>query len=202
VTAQRSQRIALAVCSLLAVGLQFPGRLDLAAAALLLMLLAILRWDRPALRRLGNWRFWLVVCLFALAAGTLLARPTGHLGPVPYSLKGLEAAAILICRAATLYSVVVVWSRHLSHRSVARSAGRFRRLGTAFGLALNMVPVLADDAREAHGALRLRRQQGSPGRFRRLGLISVTLLVRACHLAEEAALDEALTAPPTGEGEP
>jgi hypothetical protein len=184
----------LFICCLAVVGLQIPGRLQWAAAAFGLVVAAMVIWDRGGLRQLAAFRFWTIAVVITLLASVLLARPTGRFGPVPYSISGLRAATRLLFRAAALFGVAVVASRHLSHRRVARIFGHLgmRRLGGALGLAVNITPVLAEEAREARTVLKLRRGGLGPGRLARLELLIVTLLVRAARLAREAAFLEEL----------
>jgi hypothetical protein len=165
-----------------------------AAAALAVVLVVIGVFDPAAYKRIASWKFWVAAAAVALLAGTLLSRPTGRIGPVPYSLAGLSAATLLLLRAATLFSVAVVTSRHLSHRTVARLASRLRarRLGGALGLAMNVTPILVDEAREARGLLKLRRGGRGAGRLRRVEMLVVTLLVRGARLARRAAFLETL----------
>jgi hypothetical protein len=197
-----SRRQALGLVSLAAVALQFPGWLPLAAAALGLQLGAITLWDRAALRRLGSWRFWALAASVAILTGLLLAKPTGHVGPFPYSLAGLRAATLMLCRAAALFGVAVVASRHLTADHVIRGARRvgLPRLGMALGMALEALPRLVAAARDESGTLRSSDEVGGIGRLLRLEMLGTNLLLRAAALADELTTD-ADRAPALGQGD-
>jgi hypothetical protein len=61
-------------------------------------------------------------------------------------------------------------------------------------LAINVTPILVEEAREARGLLKLRRGGRGAGHLRRMEMLIVTLLVRAAQLARQAAFLDSLSA--------
>jgi hypothetical protein len=186
-----SGRRLLAAVSGVAVLLQLPGRLAWAAMALGVQLLAMAAWDRAALRSLGKWRFWALASVIALLSGLVLAPPTGHLGPLPYSLLGLRTAAMMLCRAATLFGVAVVASRLLTADLVVRVAQRLgmRQLGLALGAAVEILPRLVAAARSEWANHVQVDSAGVVGRVLFLETWAIRLLLRAETIVEEMTAD-------------
>lgn len=143
-------RRVLLLASVAAVLLQLPGRLEWAAVAVGVQLLAMVAWDHEALRALGHWRLWVLVAAASLLSGLLLAPPAAHLGPLPLSLQGVRTAALMFCRAVTLFGVAVVMSRQLTAERVIRATRRLRipQVGLAIGVAVETLPRLVAAARK------------------------------------------------------
>jgi cobalt/nickel transport system permease protein len=78
----------------------------LALAVLLVVLSGLpLRWY---LRRLGNLGLFLLVCLLLLPFALDGPGPTWRLGPLQFSWHGLIVAMVLLCKALTIVSLMLV----------------------------------------------------------------------------------------------
>jgi len=190
-----SGRRALAAVSLAAVVLQLPGRLTWAAIALGAQVLAMAAWDRAALRSLGRWRLWVLASAVALMSGLVLAPPTGHLGPLPYSLSGLRTAALMLCRAATLFGVAAVASRQVTADQMVGAAQRLgmRQVGVALGVAVETLPRLVEAARRERASQAEGSGAGAVGRVLRLEGLAIRLLLRAEEIVEEVTADRGVS---------
>lgn len=182
-----SGRRLLALASVAAVLLQLPGRLEWAVAALGVQLLAMAVWDRDALRGLGRWRLWALVSAASLLSGLLLAPPEAHLGPLPLSLQGLRTAALMLCRAVTLFGVALVASRQLTADRVIRAAQRLgmRQVGLALGVAVETLPRLMAAARSERALQGQDAARGVVGRVVLLENVGIRLLQRAEDIVQD-----------------
>jgi len=142
------------------------GRL-LVAAGVAFAVMAL--WQGAGLKALANRRLGaMLLVLVASAAWITVARRA------PDSPAGLwQVPAELGLRALLLASAMLGFSRALSISDVSGLLERagLREVGFAAGVAVNMLPLVAETASDAYQALRLR------GGFRRRRLRAVRLLL-------------------------
>lgn len=140
----RLRRRILAATALVAIALQFPGRLSLSLVALALWLAALLAYDRATLRRLWKPRFWLVTLTVSLAGGLVLGRRDIALFGVPLSSAGLSAGALMVVRGALIFGLTTWGAALLTPARLARWGSRLgqSQLTLAASVALRLVPEL------------------------------------------------------------
>lgn len=184
--------IVLPICALV-VFLQIPARLPFVATSAALAV-GTLAWTQPrAARRLYLSRFFGITVLVAALTGSLLARSTHHLGPLPVSLAGTRLAALVLLRATALLAVGALVGRQLTAERISRwtSGPVLRPVGIALARALVLVPTFLSASRPA--------PDGHPRRpwYRTRGDRIVALLSLAASLAagEEGANPSPMAAP-------
>ncbi|MBN2359326.1 MAG: DUF2478 domain-containing protein [Deltaproteobacteria bacterium] len=178
--ARRRFPIALALTAAICVGMQFPGRLDLSALALMIWLTALTVAARPLLRRLWYPRFYAFSGVLVLLSGLVLGEPDLALGPIALSSSGLRAGALMLVRGIQIFGLTV-WAASLYTRGEMQAAVTAERAGwrLAIAVALRLVPDLAE---KLHAAWRDRDRSGP--RLARLETATVGLIRATADIAE------------------
>jgi energy-coupling factor transporter transmembrane protein EcfT len=144
----------------------------LVLAALPIGLLALV-FHPGGFRSLASRRVWVILALIFIPAVLVIGPADMTLWGVPLSHEGIAAGAQMALRALLIIIAVTGFAASVS---VNEASGLLERaglkgLGFAFGVAVNMLPTLADTAANAYHAMRLR------GGFRRQRLRSGRLLL-------------------------
>jgi len=144
----------------------------LVLAALLVGLLAV-AFQRGGLRSLASLRVWAILALMVVPASLVVGRADLRMWGVALSYEGIGTGAQMALRALAIIIAVTGFAASVSVNEaggVLERAG-LKGLGFAVGVAVNMLPTLADTSANAYHAMRLR------GGWRRWRLQPVRLLL-------------------------
>jgi nucleoside-triphosphatase THEP1 len=161
----------------------FPAAPLLALVAAAAAALAV---EPGLLRRVGTLRLLLLILVFAILNGVLIAQTGGV-------ARGLSKGLAVFGRTGVLLILATLVSHQVNaEQLLALSARlRLRRLGLVLSLALNAFPHLVEAWREAWIALAVRRFRARP-RLADLPRLAETLLAHTGRVADEAAEAAAL----------
>lgn len=145
-------------------------RLVLATALVGLLAVA---FQRGGFRSLASLRVWAVLALLVVPASLFVGQADLRAWGVALSREGIAAGAQMALRALVIIIAVTGFAASVS---VNEAGGLLERaglkgLGFALGVAVNMLPTLADTSANAYHAMRLR------GGWRRWRLQPVRLLL-------------------------
>lgn len=156
------------------------------ALALVLAFAAARMVDRGPVSAGRVLRVTATVVLGAAAAGLAVAALSG-------AWRGLEVAVTVGLRLAVLALLAAVLARGVDTESLLAATRRARldRLALTLGLALNVLPRLAEATRGVGVAWRFRRRMARGG-VARLAPLAEVLLAHTARLADEAAAAAAL----------
>jgi len=135
--------------------------------------LLALAFQPGGLRSLASLRVWAILALMVIPASLVIGRADVRVWGVALSHQGIATGAQMALRAL---AIVVAATGFAASVSVNEAGGLLERvglkgLGFAFGVAVNMLPTLADTTANAYHAMRLR------GGLRRWRLRPVRLLL-------------------------
>jgi len=176
------------VFSTVAVGLQLFKILPLSFAGLVLITGFLYVVDRPTLRSVGNYRFWLTGLVLAALSGMLLGKQYETFYGMNISPDGLKTGVMIVIRAAVLVSVIFSLSSRISADQLVRVFARagVPQTGAAVALGMKLMPQMVRDWK-ADAA-----QAGSGKILDR----TARMLAHAANLSDEIARDsEAWMAP-------
>ena len=152
-----------------------------AAWAALIVIATAWILDPPALR--AGLRFSALVAI-VFAASITAAVVAWAAGPQ----RGIELGGMVLLRLLVLTVAAAFLVRSVNAEALLRTTEKlgFERLGLVLGLALNLLPRLAEAASAVWTASRVRHE-GAVARLRRLPGLGEVLLAHTARIAEEAA---------------
>lgn len=178
----------MALLALGCVALQFTGDLPWASLSLVLWLGVLWVRDRATLRRLWMPRFWVITLIFGLGGGLFLGKREEWILGLPFSMKGLEAGALMVVRGAFVFGLTSWASRALRRRDLERVLGRLGgvRMGTSIATAFGLLPGLKDRL----AAVEWPRREGGAlahllARLRTARSLGTTLVLETARLARD-----------------
>jgi energy-coupling factor transporter transmembrane protein EcfT len=141
--------------------------------AVLLTGLLALAFQRGGLRSLASLRVWAILALMVIPATLVIGRADVRVWGVALSHEGIAEGAQMALRALAIVVAVTGFAASVSVNEAGALLERagLKGLGFAFGVAVNMLPTLADTTANAYHAMRLR------GGLRRWRLRPVRLLL-------------------------
>jgi energy-coupling factor transporter transmembrane protein EcfT len=144
----------------------------LVLAVLLVGLLAV-AFQRGGLRSLASLRVWAILALMVISASLVIGQADLRVWGVALSHEGVATGAQMALRALAIVVAVTGFAASVSVNEAGGLLERagFKGLGFALGVAVNMLPTLADTTANAYHAMRLR------GGLRRWRLRPVRLLL-------------------------
>jgi len=145
-----------------------------------------LAFQREGLRSLASLRIWLFLALLVIPTSFLVGRADVRVWGVALSHEGVATGAQMALRAL---AIVVAVTGFAATVSVNEAAGLLERaglkgLGFAFGVAVNMLPTLADTMANAYHAMRLRGGLRR-WRLRPMRLLLVTMMANSLRHADD-----------------
>jgi len=154
--------------------------------AMLLIGFLALAFQREGLRSLASLRLWAFLAVMVIPASLFIGRADVRVWGVALSHEGIAAGAQMALRAL---AIVVAVTGFAASVSVSEAGGLLERaglkgLGFAFGVAVNMLPTLADTAANAYHAMRLRGGLRR-WRLRPLRLLLVTMMANSLRHADD-----------------
>jgi cobalt/nickel transport system permease protein len=166
----------------------------LPAAGLALVCTLLLAWvGRLPLRwYLGRLQVLAVLLAFFVIPLPFLMRgdgPAWHLGPLSVSLEGMQLAGLIVCKAWTIVTLVLVILTSAPLDATLKAAHALRVPGLVVQLVLfsyRYLFLLADELARLRIALRVRGYRNRPSwhSYRTVGHVAGTLLVRGYERAE------------------
>jgi energy-coupling factor transporter transmembrane protein EcfT len=157
----------------------------LVLATLLVGLLAV-AFQRGGLRSLASLRVWAILALMVVPASLVVGQADLRVWGVALSSEGIAAGAQMALRGLAIIIAVTGFAASVS---VNEAGGLLERaglkgLGFALGVAVNMLPTLADASANAYHAMRLRggwrRWRLQPAR-----LLLVTMVANSLRHADD-----------------
>lgn len=177
------RRHILGAAALLAIALQFPGKLVWSSVALALWLLVLGVYDPSTLKRLWKPRFWLITIAISLASGLFLGRRDVHFLHISLSSSGLMAGALMVIRGALIFALTTWGASLLTASRLERWGSRIGQgqLTLAAATALRLIPDLI-------GGLQTSWSKQAKGPRGSRGLRAVAdIIYQAASLAESMA---------------
>ena len=166
---------------LVAIALQVPKSIPLAALGLVLIIGTCALRERGALRYMGSLRFWLIGFFIAAASGLFLGKKHDVYYGIPISLEGFRIGVLITLRAGIFVTLIMTLSRKVSPDFFVRSFGRLGLPQTGAALALG-VKLLPEMMKGWQAGFSGRKKGGFSARL--AGMVAY-----ASHLADEIARD-------------
>ncbi len=178
----------MGLTGVVAIGLQLPGSLPLAALGLALLLGLFAVTERSLLRMVGNPRFWVIGLTIAALSGLFLGKRHGEWHGLPISIDGFTTGILIVFRMGIMVSLIMGLSRKITPDRMVRAFSRigFPQAGGAFALGVELLPQMMKGWRRGFG----RNVKGGP--TERLA----RMVAYAADLADEIGRDASVWSAP------
>ena len=136
---------------------------------------------------MGDWRIWMGLCGLLIVTPLVIGEKDLPLPGLPLSIStsGLYMGIQMALRALAILVAVLVFSRSASISELSQLFERLgaRGLGFAFGVAMNVLPIIQVSARDSFNALRLRGGF-KHHRWQAIRLLTVNIMVNSLRHGE------------------
>lgn len=158
------------------------------AAALIYVVITLPFTAKSDLRDdIGDWRIWVGLSGILIVTPLVIGEKDLLLPGLPISIStsGLYMGMQMALRALAIVVAVLVFSRNASISELSQLFERLgvRGLGFAFGVAMNVLPIIQSSGRDSFNALRLRGGF-KHHRWRAMHLLAINIMVNSLRHGE------------------